>query len=204
MANADEYKPVVGLDSLYIAAITADTAAAYTAGTPAVLAPAAEAKASPTVNVVTIYADDQAYDSAIAEGQTEMELTITNIDPQTLAAITGAVFDSTNGRLYDRANPGAASMYALGFRSMKSNGSYRYYWYLKGRFSKPEEEFATLTDSPDPKTVVLKYTAIKTTHEFDLDSPVTITEGVVRVVGDEDTSSFSATGWFTAVQTPAP
>lgn len=204
MSNADEFKPTIGLDSLYIAEVTADTALAYTAGSPASLAPAAEAKAAPAVNIATIYADDQAYDTAIAEGQTEIELTITNIDAETLAAITGAVFDTAKGRAYDRAEPGQASNYALSFRSMKTNGAYRYYQYLKGRFTKPEENFVTLGDSPDPKTVVLKYTAIKTTHAFALDDPETITDGVIRVIGDEDTTDFDATGWFTAVQEPDP
>lgn len=204
--NADEYKSVVGLDSIYIAAISADSVAAYTAGTPAYLAPAAEAKAVPSVNVQTIYADDQAYDTAINEGSTEIELTLTNVDPATLASLTGGFFEASEGRVYDRANPAGAANYALGFRSKKTNGSYRYYWYLKGRFTKPEENFATQGDTPDAKTVTLKYTAVKTTHQWGLDDPTTptITDGVIRIWGDEDTTDFVSTGWFTAVQEPDP
>ena len=37
-------------------------------------------------------------------------------------------------------------------------------------------------------------------YEFDLGA---INDNVKRVVGDEDTTSFSATGWFSAVQTPS-
>lgn len=204
--NADEYKPVVGLDSIYIAEITADTAAAYTAGTPAYLAPAAEAKAAPAVNVQTLYYDDQAYDTALAEGQTEIELTLSNLDPATLASLTGGHFEASDGRVYDRANPAGAPNYALGFRSKKTNGSYRYFWYLKGRFTKPEENFATQGDTPEAKNVTLKFTGVKTTHQWGLDAPSspTITDGVIRVWGDEDTTDFDATDWFTAVQEPAP
>lgn len=205
MADA-EYKPVIGLDSLYIAEISADSSTAYTAGTPAYLAPAAEAKAAPSVNTEVIYADDRVYDVAMGEGQTEIELTITGLDPETLAAITGSQFDSANGRVYDRAAPNQAPYYALGFRSQKTNGNYRYYWYLKGRFSKPEEGFKTLSDSPESQKITLKFTAFKTTHQWALDDATspTITDGVIRVWGDEDTTNFSATGWFSSVQEPSP
>lgn len=60
--NADEYKSVIGLDQIYFALVTADTAAAYTAGTPAVLAPAAEISMKPVSSQETQYADNQAYD----------------------------------------------------------------------------------------------------------------------------------------------
>lgn len=204
--SADEYKQAVGLDSLYYASITADSAAAYTPGTPAYLAPAAEASVTPAVNSQTIYADDQAYDTALAEGASEIELTITNLDAATLALLTGSFTDVANGRIYDRANPSGAANYALGFRSKKTNGSYRYYWFLKGRFTKPAEAFTTLGDTPDPKKVVLKFTAVKTVHQFAIDDAVapTITDSVLRVWGDEDTTNFDSDDWFTAVQVPDP
>ena len=59
--NSDEYKSRIGLDSLYIAEVTADSAAAYTADTPEYLAPAAEATQQPATNQSTQYADDQPY-----------------------------------------------------------------------------------------------------------------------------------------------
>jgi len=203
---SDEYKPVVGLDNLYIALISADTAAAYTVGSPAYLAPAAEAKAVPSVNTDVVYADDQVYDVAMGEGQTEIELVVTGVDPETLATILGGHFESSTGEVYDRAKPNNAGYYALGFRSQKSNGSYRYFWYLKGRFSKPEDNFKTLGDTPESQKTTLKFTAFKTTHQWALDAPTspTITDGVIRVWGDTDTTGFSATTWFTAVREPAP
>ena len=206
MANDNEYKPVVGLDSLYIAEITADTAAAFTHGDIAYLAPAAEAKATPSVNTEVVFADDRVYDVAMGEGQTEIELVITGLDPETLATIAGGFFEASTGRVYDRAAPNNAPYYALGFRSQKSNGHYRYYWYLKGRFSKPKESFKTLGDTPESQKTTLIFTAFKTTHQWGLDAPSspTITDGVIRVWGDQDTTGFAPTGWFTDVQEPAP
>jgi len=198
MPNSGEYKSRIGLDSLYVAVVSADSASAYTAGTPAYLAPAAEASQEPTSSFEVQYADDQPYDVMTAEGDTKISLVVTNIDLQTLATITGRVFDAASGRLWD--NGGEAPYCALSFRSLKANGSYRYYQYLKGKFDMPKEETATKGESPEPKTLDLTFTAIRTTYEWNLG---TVTDSVKRIVGDEDTTNFSATGWFTSVQTPA-
>lgn len=196
--NADERMPKIGLDDLYYALITADTDAAYTAGTPVYLAPAAQASQEPAANAVTKYYDDKPMVSISSEGQTVINLTISGLDPATLATLLGKVFDATNGLLYD--NNGTPPYCALLFRSKKSSGGYRYYAYLKGRFSPPKEEHATESDTPDPKDTELVFTAIHTTHEFDLSADVTDT--IKRIVGDDDTDSFDGSAWFDAVPVP--
>lgn len=195
--NANEYKSRIGLDSLYVAAVDTDAASGYAAEAPEYLAPGAEASQEPAVNTATQYADDAAYDVMTSEGETKITLRITNIPPELYARITGAVFDVATGRVFDIA--GTPPYYALGFRSLKSNGSYRYYWFQKGKFDVPKEEATTRGETPEPKLMELTFTAIKTTYEFDLGSK---TGGVKRVWGDEDTANFSATSWFAAVQTP--
>jgi phi13 family phage major tail protein len=197
MANEGEYKSKIGLDNLYVAEVLADSAAAYTPDTPQWLAPAAEASQEPSTSFAIQYADDQPYDVATAEGETKISLKITGLDLETLALITGKVFDDTTGRMYD--NGGVAPFMALGFRSKKSNGSYRYYWFLKGKFDMPKEAVATLADRPDPKTLDLSFTAIRTIYVFDLGD---INDTVKRVIGDDDTAAFDDTGWFTQVQEP--
>ena len=200
-ANAGEYKSRVGLDSVFVAEVTQDDAAAYVADTPESLAPAAEASQSPTVNTETQYADDQPFESMTIEGETAINLVVTGLPSAMIAKLLGRVFNAASGRVYD--NPDATPPYfALSFRSVKSNGSYRYYQYLRGRFSAPSEEAATKTDTPDPKTTALVYTAIPTIHKFDLDGGTTVVP-VKRIVGDQDTTNFSATGWFTSVQVPS-
>ncbi len=64
----------------------------------------------------------------------------------------------------------------------------------------PAESQATKSDTPDPKTIQLKYTAIFTTYVFDLGD---VNDRVKRVIGDSDATNFSATSFFSQVQTPA-
>lgn len=197
MATEGEYRSLIGLDSLYVAEVTEDSAAAYTAGTPAWLAPAAEASQEPTTSFEIQYADDQPYEVMTAEGETKIALKVTGIPLEMLATIAGRVWDATTGRMYD--NAAVAPYFALSFRSQKSNGSYRYYQYLKGRFDMPKDAAATLGEKAEPKTVDLTYTAIRTVHEFDLGA---INDTVKRVVGDTDVLAFSAASWFSQVQVP--
>src|SRR4030042_5934643 len=113
--NSGEYKSKIGLDSLYVASITTDDATDYVAGTPAYLAPAAEASLAPTTSFEIQYADDQPYDVMTAEGDTKISLKVTNLDLAMLATITGKVFDAAVGRLLD--NGGPAPYMAPSFRS---------------------------------------------------------------------------------------
>lgn len=195
--SQDEYKSVVGVDQLYIAEVTQDDASGYAAATPEWLAPAAELRQEPATNTETQYADNQAYDTMSAVGETPITMVVTNLPAEMYAKITGQVFDATTGRVYEK--EGTPKYFALGFRSMKSNGKYRYYWFQKVKFSVPTEEAATKTDTPEFKTRELVATALKTVYKFNLG---TETDSVKRVWGDEDTTNFSATGWFTQVQVP--
>jgi len=194
-----EYKPRVGLDSLYVAAVTTDELGNYVAGTPEYLAPAAEASQASTVNSETIYADDQAFDTFTTKGETAITLSVTNVPLELLARLTGQKFDDTSGIFYDHG--GVPPSYALLFRSMKSNGSYRYYAFLKCKFDIPDEEAATKGESPDPKMLQLTVHAIKTVCKFFL--PDGVIDGVQRMIGDEDVTAFDSTGWFDSVQIPA-
>jgi len=196
-ANAGEYKSRIGLDSLYIAEVTQDDAAGYAADTPEYFAPAAQASQAPVTNFETQYADDQAFDVISSKGPTSITIQVTNLPMEMLAKISGKVFDAVSGRMFDHG--GEPPYMALSFRSLKSNGSYRYYQYLKGRFDMPQEDTETKGETPSPKTLGLTYSAIRTVHEFDLGD---VDDSVDRVIGDEDTTNFSGATWFDQVQTP--
>ena len=196
--QAGEYKSRVGLDNLYYALVTTDSAATYAVGSTTYLAPAAAATQAPSTNIETQYADDQPYDVITSEGATEIVLTVTGIPLETLAAITGKVYDTVNGRMYD--TTGTPPYCALGFRALKSDGSYRYYWFLKGMFTMPDENLETKGETPTPQTQEITYSAIQTVHKFNTGGANSYS--VKRVTGDTSITAFSATTWFDAVQTP--
>jgi len=196
--DAGEYRPRVGLDSLYIAEIIADEEGTFTADTPEYLAPAAEASQASTIKTETIYADDQAYDTFTTKGETAINLSVTNIPLGLLAKLTGQSYDEASGLFYEYG--GVAPYFALMFRSLKSNGNYRYYCFPKCKFDVPDEAASTKGETPDVKMLALMVHAIKTTCKFVID--VDTNDGLTRIIGDEDVTAFDPTGWFTAVPVP--
>jgi len=191
-------KSFIGVDKIYFALVTEDTASAYTAGAPAVFAPAMNIAQAPKSNSKVQYADNQPFDSMSSEGETELDIEVTGVQLDTLAAVLGRVYNTAVGRMFD--NGGTPPDVALGFRAKMRGGFYRYYWFLKGVFSSPPEEVASDTDTPDPKSIKLKFTAVRTIRQFALDG--SITDSVKRLIGDTSDTTFVATTWFDAVQTP--
>ncbi len=80
---------------------------------------------------------------------------------------------------------------ALGFRSKKSNGKYRYVWLLKGKFELTADEYDTEAEKPQPKSAKLKGSFYA--RDFD---------GNFRFIADEDETGIDPAiiaAWFTAV-----
>jgi phi13 family phage major tail protein len=196
MAN---YKSAVGVDQVYCALVTQDDQNAYAAGTPFYLAPVMTITNTPKVNIKTQFADNQPFDAMLAEGETEMQVELTNIQLTNLATLLGRVYDSVANRMYD--NGGSAPFVAIGFRAKKSDGNYRYFWFLKCLFSTPVDEAATISDTPDPKSVKLKFTALRSIYQFVLSGSVT--DSIKRVMADTADASVVSATWFGTVQVPA-
>ena len=200
--GADEYKSPVGLDKLHVAEVTKDDATAYTAGDPEMLAPAGSAKVSSSVNTSVQYADDGPFDTATGEGETKVDIEVTNVPLAMAAKLTGKTLNATNGMLI-HGSGGAAPEFALSFRSKKSNGKYRYIQYLKGTFSLADEEYNTMKETPEPKYVKLNYTALFTVYEFQTAAGKKERVKYTKVDEDVTESAALAAAWFEQVNVPA-
>lgn len=179
--------PRVGLDKLYYAKMTDETLETYE--TPKPLPGGITASLSPSNNSETLYADNQAWATASAFGGVEVELNIADLTKQQQMDLLGAVVDS-NGVLTEGAS-NTAPYVALGFRAMKDNGQYRYFWLYKGRFTPSEEEYATKEDAPSFQTPTITGTFLPRQ-----------TDGQWRVSADSDDPSIASsiiTNWFNAV-----
>ncbi|MBP7212735.1 MAG: hypothetical protein KBA03_00740 [Anaerolineaceae bacterium] len=200
--QAGAYKSVVGLDSLHYALITSDTATAYTAGTVKALAPAATLKVSGSKNTTVQYADDGVFDSSTSDGESSVEIEVTNVPLPLAAELTGSTFNAANG-MFIEGSGGNAPEAALMFRSKKSNGKYLYVSYLKGKFALGDEEYQTLEGTPAPKTRKLTFTAMQTIYKFATAAGKTETVKSTRVDEDDTNSATLIASWFTTVPVPA-
>ncbi|CAM5794831.1 major tail protein [Brevibacillus borstelensis] len=182
----------IGMDMIHYAIMSDETQETY--ATPKPIPGAITGTVSPTTNTETLYADDQAWETASALGEIELELNVADLPQDVLKDLLGATVDA-NGVLV-QASSDVAPYVALGFRSQKSNGKYRYYWFYKGKFQPNEEEFQTKEDSPSFQTPTITGTFISRQ-----------TDKKWRARVDEDGTGVKSeviTNWFTTVYDGTP
>lgn len=137
-------KVLIGLDKFYYALLNSDTTASVSYQTPVALKGAMTVAYNPNSEVATLFADDGPYDTAETIGEIELEVGIADISQEDYAAIMGHTV--TGGVLNELATDQPADV-AFGFRAKRSNGGYSYFWFLKGKFSKPSMDHETKGDS---------------------------------------------------------
>jgi phi13 family phage major tail protein len=195
-------KVVVGVDSVFAAIVEQDDANGYVVGVPFSLAPAMELKGTSQISQEGLYADNDLDDDLQSEGPTDIEMMAPNFAEEILADILGSIYDSVTGRVFDNADPSRAKFFALGYRFRKSNGHYRYRWYLKCKAQPPSEEAQSESDKVTHKPQTLKIKAYRTIYKFDQLGDGSYMQGSKKVKGDEDDANFDASTWFDAVQVP--
>jgi len=137
-------KILIGLDKFHYALLNSDTTAGVSYQTPIALKGALTVAYNPNSEIATLFADDGPYDTAETIGEIELEVGIADISQEDYAAIMGHTI--TGGVMNELATDQPVDV-AFGFRAKRSNGGYSYYWFLKGKFSKPSMDHETKGDS---------------------------------------------------------
>ncbi|HCC00544.1 MAG TPA: hypothetical protein DEP42_04925 [Ruminococcaceae bacterium] len=196
-----EFGEFVGVDSATVALVTEDSDENYTAGPNEFLAPSAEISAEVSTNTKTTYYDNVPGFNYNTEGVTTITVTVSGVPAKTAAKILGKNYDEESGRVLDDGVLNPPDM-ALSFRFNKGPSEYRYYQYMKGNFSGGTEDAESKTDDVNEHTYELTYTAVVTTHKWEIDGK---NKGLKRIFADTDDENFqqeAADEWFFAVQTP--
>ena len=185
---------VIGLKNVVIAPLTADTESSHTYGTLQLVAGAIEATVSPENADPDIqYADDIEFDTLYADPEVSFKLKMADI-PLTVQEMLFANKIDDNGVLVRTAQD-KPPYFAVGFKSEKSNGTYRYVWLYKVRAKPVSETFATKEGNKVTRqTHEVEFTAIKRTHD-----------GRYQAVADEGENGFDATAaasFLTSVYEP--
>ena len=181
--------PLIGLDNLYYAVMTKDdnTGVAYQA--PVKVAGAINIKVDPKQNSATLYADNGPAETMSAMGEIALEIEASDILLDDQATLLG---HAVAGGVIVKKTTDIAPYVALGFKSKKSNGKYRYNWLFKGKFEEPSIENGTTEDKPKFQTPKVKGTFIMRNYD----------NGWMKTA-DEDHASYVATtgaNWFNSVE----
>lgn len=171
----------IGLKNVVIAPLTADTETELTYGTVRAVAGAIEASVTPdNTDPNIMYADDIEFDTLYADPEITFKLKMADI-PLTIQEMLFANTMDDNGVLLRTAQD-KPPYFAVGFKSEKSNGKFRYVWLYKVRAKPLTENFATKEgDTITRQNPEVEFTAIKRTHD-----------GRYQAVADEGENGFTA------------
>ena len=157
--------PKIGLDKVYVASLTTDDGTNVpTYGTPVLLAGAAKMTGNPNGTLVTDWGDNGPFFTMNARGNLQASMELIDIDPAVLAAVLGQTRANgiTQEGILDQ-----APYYAVGFRvwigGLDSLGAkiYEYFWYLKGKFTIPEQGAETKKETISPQHTTLSAEFVK-------------------------------------------
>ena len=170
----------VGLKNMVLAPLTVDTEAAVTYGALQLVAGAIEATITPENTDPEIqYADDIEFDVLYPDPELSFKTKMADIPLAIQETIFGNSIDD-NGVLV-RAAVDKPPYYAVGFKSEKSNGKYRFVWLYKVRAKPVTETYATKEGGTVTRqTGEVEWTAIKRTHD-----------GLYQAIADEGENGFT-------------
>lgn len=201
MEENEVYAEYQGFDNLVVAEVTKDNnttgaGEGYVTGKVEVLAPAGEISKSTPNDSATKYYDNKAFLVISSEGSDEVTLTVPQLPVSKIAKLTGKYLDTDTGALMDSGEPGT-KYFAIGYRLLFTDGTYRYVWRHKGKFKLGDEAAKTKDNTTDSNNQTITFTGITTTHKF-----TKTNKGSKAIVVDERDNKCNVSSWFDAVVTP--
>ena len=149
----------IGLDSTVYAKITEDALGVETYGTPKILAKAIKADLSIELAEAALYADDALAHAIKAFKGGKLSLGVEDIGVAAAADLTGASIDD-NGVLV-AASEDDGCLVAVGFRALKPDNRYRYFWLYRAKFAVPSSNLQTKGDSIQFQTPTIEGTIMR-------------------------------------------
>lgn len=192
----------IGCDNLHYATMTteetATTPPAYATPTPA--PGVMHVNINPNASITTAFYDDGPGETAATLGTIEVEVQKNYLSSQNKADLLGHTIDTKGGVVY--ADSDVPPMVALGFRTLKSNGNYRYVWLYKGQFTDPEDNNETKADSINFQADVISAQFVKLSYAITVGTKALRLWKYEMDEDSEDADSVVIADWFTAVIMP--
>lgn len=144
----------IGIDMFHFATATeVDNVVTY--GTPKPIPDIQRLGIQPNANSEKHYADDRTADIINSFDGATVSSDFYGVAYKLISEISGSEIDS-NGVIVENKDDEAPYI-AIGFRSRKRNGKYRYVWLLYGKKTVHNEEYETIKQQQDPKSLVLPF-----------------------------------------------
>ena len=186
--------PRIGVDKLCYAPVVTDEKEGTTYGAPVSMQGVTDIGYKPNSKQVLFAADDGIYASVTTDGEIEVEISVADILAEDYAYLMGCAISDEG--VVKEGSSDVPKEVALGYRSMKSDGSYRYEWILKGTFQKPAQTSKSKGQSVDPQSKTVKYTALNRVSDSSTRRWYDSDNKAAPVGLDDAALSDETTGWF--------
>ena len=188
----------IGLDKPFYAKITEDENGNESYGTPKVMAKAIDVDLSIELLQAILYADDGADVVVNQFKQGTFSIGINDLAPSVAADLLGTTVDKNGAVVYSIED--VAEPVAVGFRALKPNGKYRYFWLYRVKFGIPATNLATKGDSITFNTPTIEGTVMRRNKEDTKGNHPWKSE---VTEGDTGVAASTISGWYSAVYEPS-
>lgn len=192
----------IGCDNLvYAIQTTEDTASALPVYGMPISAPGViSVGVNPNSSQETLFADDGPMETATTLGKIEVEIQKNELTTRNKADLLGHKIDTNGSLVYGDSD--VPPNVAIAFRTLKSNGKYRYTWLYKGKFTDPEDTNETKGDSISFQTDTINGQFVKLSKSFAVDG-ASVRPWKIDLDADYEAASEAAMQtWFDAVKMP--
>lgn len=156
---------------------------------------------NPNASQETLFYDDGPGEVASTLGNIEVEIQKNELTTQNKADLLGHAIDSKGALVYSDSD--IPPWHAVGFRSLKSNGNYRYVWLYKGKFNDPEDNNETKGDGINFQTDTINGQFVKLAYEITIGGKVR-RPWKYEIDGDNASADAAAiSSWFDSVKLPS-
>jgi len=149
----------IGLDNMVYAKITEGANGEESYGVPKILAKAIKADLSIELAEAALYADDALAHSVKAFKGGKLSLGVEDIGVPVAADLTGASVDDNGVLVASGEDDGC--LVAVGFRALKPDNRYRYFWLYRTKFAVPSSNLQTKGDSIQFQTPTIEGTLMR-------------------------------------------
>lgn len=193
----------IGCDNLVYAIMktedTATTAPVFDAVKPA--PGVISVNINPNASQETLFADDGPMETATTLGKIDVEINKAELTTENKADLLGHQIDTNGGIVYGDSD--VPPWVAIGFRTLKSNGKYRYVWLYKGKFTDPEDANETKGDSINFQTDTIKGQFVKLSNQIEINGKL-VRPWKYELDGDnESADTDTIETWFDTVTMPS-
>ena len=192
----------IGCDNLVYATMTTeDTAsAAPVYGTVKPAIGVMSLNINPSGAQETLFADDGPMETASTLGRIEVEIQKNELTTENKADLLGHQIDSKGALVYGDSD--IPPWVAIGIRTLKSNGNYRYCWLYKGKFTEPEDSNETKGDSINFQTDTINGQFTRLNYAYTLNGKKVRPWKYELDQDYEDADPTTISSWFTAPVLP--